>query len=485
MERKIRTRFAPSPTGYMHIGNLRTALYAFLFAKSQKGDFVLRVEDTDQKRYVEDATRVIYETLEAAQIQHDEGPDIGGNYGPYIQSERKDMYKKYALELVDKGHAYYCFCPKDDIENNDTSKDGYNLHCRCRDVSKEEVESHLSAGKSFVIRQKMPLEGVTSFNDFVFGEISVENKTLDDQVLLKSDGLPTYNFAHVVDDHLMNITHVIRGSEYLSSNPKYILLYKAFGWEIPSFIHLPLIVGKNDDGTVSKLSKRHGAVSFQDLVNDGYLPSAINNYISLLGWSPKSDKEIFSMNELIEAFSLSGINKSPAIFDYQKLDWVNSEHIKLLPFETFSSMAFPYSKVEKTNLEGKWNEIAQLLQPRIHKFSEIPESIHFLHQLEDYQVELFINKKNRSTLETSTDILTKVVHTMKQVDSWEIDVLNGTFAELAEKNNLKFGHLAWPVRIAVSGLVVTPGGATDIMSILGKEESLRRLHVGIGKIQNH
>ncbi|MDR1226049.1 MAG: glutamate--tRNA ligase [Prevotellaceae bacterium] len=483
MTNNVRTRFAPSPTGYMHIGNLRTALYAFLFAKSQKGSFVLRIEDTDQKRYVEGATRVVYETLKAAQIQHDEGPDIGGNYGPYTQSERKDIYKKYALELVDKGHAYYCFCQKDGSENSEASKEGYNRHCR--NLSKEEVQSNLSADKPFVIRQKMPLEGETSFNDLVFGEIAVENKTLDDQILLKSDGLPTYNFANVVDDYLMKITHVIRGSEYLSSNPKYILLYRAFGWDIPSYIHLPLIVGKNDDGTVSKLSKRHGAVSFQDLINDGYLPSAINNYISLLGWSPKSEKEIFSMEELIEAFSLNGINKSPAIFDYQKLDWVNSEHIKLLPFETFSSMAFPYSKVEKTNLAHKWNELAVILQPRIHKFSEIPALIHFLHQLGNYSVELFINKKNKSTLETSTDILTKALETVKHIGSWEVNALNISFTELSEKNDLKFGQLMWPVRIALSGLAVTPGGATEIMSIIGKEESKRRLNLGLKMIQNH
>jgi glutamyl-tRNA synthetase len=479
----IRTRFAPSPTGYMHIGNLRTALYAFLFAKSQKGDFVLRIEDTDQKRYVEDATQVIFQTLYAAQIIHDEGPDIGGNYGPYIQSERKEIYKKYALELVDKGDAYFCFCQKEDMDNTDTSVEGYNRHCR--NLSKEEVQYNLSARKPFVIRQKMPLEGETSFNDLVFGEISVENKTLDDQILLKSDGLPTYNFANVVDDYLMKITHVIRGSEYLSSNPKYILLYNAFGWEIPAYIHLPLIMGKNEDGTVSKLSKRHGAVSFQDLVKEGYLPEAINNYISLLGWSPKSEKEIFSMEELIEAFSLSGINKSPAIFDYQKLDWVNSEHIKLLPFETFSEMAFPYSKVGKTNLENKWNELAVILQPRIHKFSEIQELIHFFYQLENYDIEMFVNKKNKSTLETSLEILATVVETMQNIDIWDAEVLSSVSMELAEKNNLKLGQLMWPIRIALSGLLVTPGGATEIMSILGKEESLKRLNLGKEKIKTH
>jgi glutamyl-tRNA synthetase len=467
----------------MHIGNLRTALYAFLFAKSQKGDFVLRIEDTDQKRYVEDATQVILKTLRVARIQHDEGPDTGGDYGPYIQSERKGIYKKYALELIDRGCAYYCFCQKDDNENIEASKDGYNRHCR--NLSNEEVQRNLSAGKPCVIRQKIPLTGETSWNDMVFGEISVENKTLDDQILLKSDGMPTYNFANVVDDHLMKISHIIRGSEYLSSNPKYLLLYQAFGWDTPEYIHLPLIAGKNDDGTVSKLSKRHGAVSFQDLVDDGYLPSAIINHIALLGWSHKTEKEIFSMDELINVFSVNGIHKSPAIFDYQKLDWVNSEHIKLLDFETFSSLAFPFSKVKDTELECKWNELAALLQPRIHKFSEIPDLIHFLYRLEAYDVELFINKKNKSTLETSIGLLVKVVETIEHVNSWDIAVLNDTFAELAEKNSLKFGQLMWPVRIALAGLIVTPGSATDIMSIIGKEETIRRLKSGIKLIQNH
>ena len=334
----------------MHIGNLRTALYAYLFAKSQHGKFVLRIEDTDQKRYVEDATRVIYETLETANIHHDEGPDVGGNYGPYVQSERKAIYKEYAMKLIEKGAAYYCFCAK--TEEEDEENPTVN-ECHCRNLSAEEVQKNLAEGKSYVIRQKVPHEGTTTFNDLVYGEITVENETLDDQILLKSDGMPTYNFANVVDDYLMGITHIIRGSEYLSSNPKYILLYQAFGWEVPCYIHLPLINGKNPDGTVSKLSKRHGAVSFQALVEDGYLPEAIINYIALLGWSPKNEREIFTMDELCEVFSVAGLHKSPAVFDYQKLDWVNAQHIQAMPFEKFSKMAFDYSGVKGTFLESK------------------------------------------------------------------------------------------------------------------------------------
>ena len=324
----------------MHIGNLRTALFAYLFAKSQNGKFILRIEDTDQGRYVEGAVDVIYETLKAARLYHDEGPDIGGDYGPYIQSERKGMYKKFALELVEKGAAYYCFCQKGEKESE--SMEGYDRHCR--NLSREEVEAQLAAGKPYVIRQRIPLEGSTSWNDLVYGEISVENSTLDDQVLLKSDGMPTYNFANVVDDHLMQITHIIRGSEYLSSNPKYLLLYDAFGWERPEYIHLPIINGKNPDGSISKLSKRHGAVSFQALVEQGYLPEGIINYIALLGWSPKTEQEIFTMDELIAQFSITGVHKSPAVFDYQKLDWVNGQHISKMDPEEFIRM------VEKTCL---------------------------------------------------------------------------------------------------------------------------------------
>ena len=344
----------------MHIGNLRTALFAYLFAKSMNGKFILRIEDTDQGRYVEGATDVIYSTLRTAGLIHDEGPDIGGPYGPYTQSERKGMYRQYAEELVAKGEAYYCFCQKDD-KDTESSVEGYDRHCR--NLSKEEVQAALDAGKPYVIRQRIPLDGTTSWNDMVYGEITVENSTLDDQVLLKSDGMPTYNFANVVDDHLMHITHIIRGSEYLSSNPKYLLLYKAFGWEAPEYIHLPLINGKNPDGTISKLSKRHGAVSFQALLEQGYIPEGIINYIAMLGWSPKSEQEIFTMDELIAQFSVSGIHKSPAVFDYQKLDWVNGKHISMMDPAVFRTLALPFSGMEGTALESKWEKTASLMQP--------------------------------------------------------------------------------------------------------------------------
>ncbi len=463
----------------MHIGNLRTALFAYLFAKSMNGKFILRIEDTDQGRYVEGATDVIYSTLRTAGLIHDEGPDIGGPYGPYTQSERKGMYRQYAEELVAKGEAYYCFCQKDD-KDTESSVEGYDRHCR--NLSKEEVQAALDAGKPYVIRQRIPLDGTTFWNDMVYGEITVENSTLDDQVLLKSDGMPTYNFANVVDDHLMHITHIIRGSEYLSSNPKYLLLYKAFGWEAPEYIHLPLINGKNPDGTISKLSKRHGAVSFQALLEQGYIPEGIINYIAMLGWSPKSEQEIFTMDELIAQFSVSGIHKSPAVFDYQKLDWVNGKHISMMDPAVFRTLALPFSGMEGTALESKWEKTASLLQSRIGKMSEIPEKTAFLHELPDYSTELFINKKNKSTLETSAAILKKAADTLSTVDDWSEEVLLDTVTGMASEAGLKIGPFTWPIRIALSGLLVTPGGAIDLLYILGKEESLRRISKAIEKI---
>ena len=459
----------------MHIGNLRTALFAYLFAKSQNGKFILRIEDTDQGRYVEGAVDVIYDTLKTAGIIHDEGPDIGGDYGPYIQSERKGIYRQYALELVEKGAAYYCFCGKED--RNTDSQEGYDRHCR--NLSKEEVQAQLDSGKPYVIRQKIPLTGTTSWNDLVYGEISVDNSTLDDQILLKSDGMPTYNFANVVDDHLMEITHIIRGSEYLSSNPKYLLLYEAFGWKSPEYIHLPIINGKNPDGSISKLSKRHGAVSFQALVEQGYLPEGIINYIALLGWSPKTEQEIFSMDELISLFSIAGVHKSPAVFDYQKLGWVNGQHISMMDPEAFVRTAFPYAGIEGTFLEPKWGKLASLLQTRISKFSDIPEKIAFLFQLSEYDTDLFINKKNKSTLETSAAILRRASDTLAGVQDWTEESLLAAMTELAGQMGLKLGPLTWPVRLSLSGLLATPGGAIDILYLLGREESLKRLENGI------
>lgn len=477
MNGNIRTRFAPSPTGYMHLGNLRTALYAFLYAKSQKGKFILRIEDTDRERYVEDATQKIYNTLADAGISYDEGPDQGGEYGPYIQSERREIYKKYALDLVEKGGAYFCFCSKDDSR----TEEGYDRHCR--DLSREIIHENLDLGKPYVIRQKINLEGSTSFNDAVFGEIKVENNKLDDQVLLKRDGLPTYNFAHVIDDHLMKITHVIRGSEYLSSTPKYIQLYDAFNWDKPEYIHLPLILGRNEDGSVTKLSKRHGAVSFQELIQEGYLPAAIINYIALLGWSPKGDKELFSVAELIDAFSIRDINKNSPVFDYKKLDWINSEHIKLLSPDDFSVIAYPFSKVSGTVLEHKWKEIATLLHSRVHKFTQIPEMIGFMFELCPYSTDLFINKKNQSTIESSIKILRASLEIIKSIPQWNQDAIFSAFENFSLSKNTKLGYIMWPLRIALSGLTVTPGGAMDIMYVIGREEAMVRLSYAIELIE--
>ena len=376
---------------------------------------------------------------------------------------------------MEKGAAYYCFCQKEDKDSD--SQEGYDRHCR--NLSPEEVRASLEAGKPYVIRQRIPLDGTTSWNDIVYGEISVDNSTLDDQVLLKSDGMPTYNFANVVDDHLMAITHIIRGSEYLSSNPKYILLYRAFGWEAPACIHLPIINGRNADGSISKLSKRHGAVSFQALVEQGYLPEGIINYIALLGWSPKSEQEIFTMDELIAQFSVAGVHKSPAVFDYQKLGWVNGQHITMLDPQVFIRDAFRYSGIEGTFLESKWPKLASLLQSRITKYSDIPEKIAFLLNLPDYDPSLYIHKKNKSTLGTSKDILEKAIGRLSGVDDWSEENLLAVMTALAGELGLKLGPLTWPVRIALSGLMATPGGAIDILYLLGKEESLKRLSGGI------
>ena len=390
---KIRTRFAPSPTGFMHVGNLRTALYEYLTAKHEGGTFVLRIEDTDRERYVEGATQVIYDTMKLAGLEHDEGPDIGGEFGPYVQSERLSMYKPYAEQLVAQGKAYRCFCTKERLEalkENAPEGTGYDRHCR--DLSPEEIQKNLDAGMPYVIRQKMPLTGSTSYHDLVYGDITFPNEDLDDQVLIKTDGFPTYNFANVIDDHTMGITHVVRGSEYLSSTPKYNLLYEAFGWEIPTYIHLPLIMGKSVDEegneVISKLSKRHGSTGFMDLVNEGYLPEAIINYIALLGWAPKDTREIFSLPELIEAFDINGISKSPAVFDYDKLSWVNQEHIKAMSDEEFLKHAKPF--YDEAGVDPScYALLAELLKPRIAKFNEITEKLSFIKEYGDFELELF------------------------------------------------------------------------------------------------
>ena len=484
-DQTVRTRFAPSPTGFMHVGNLRTALYAFLLARSQKGKFILRIEDTDQARYVDGAVDVIYKTLAAAGISHDEGPDVGGDYGPYVQSERKHLYLPYAEELVKKGAAYYCFCdkhePADPADAEGSVSSGYDGHCR--NLDPEVVKANLAAGKPYVIRQKIDKEGVSTYHDAVFGEITIENKVLDDQILIKRDGMPTYNFANVIDDHTMGITHVVRGCEYLSSTPKYNLLYRAFGWEIPEYVHLPLIMGRDADGNVSKLSKRHGSVSFEGLVADGYLPAAIVNYIALLGWSPKNDREIFPLSELEEIFNVRGLNKSSAVFDYDKLTWMNGEYLKALSPAEFARVSLPFSGVAGTELEPKWPLVAPLLQQRVGRLTEIPEKIGFLREQPEYTSELFFNKKSKSNPETAKAAFAALIPEFEALaeTDWNVEALNAIMTRYAETLGVKIGQPMWAIRIGVSGLAVTPGGPAEIMAILGKEESLRRLREAAAK----
>jgi len=485
LPQRVRTRFAPSPTGFMHVGNLRTALFEYLIAKSNGGDFVLRIEDTDQERYVEGAVDVIYDTLRQVGLKHDEGPDIGGPYGPYVQSQRKEIYRKYAEQLVQEGKAYYCFCTKERLDalhaDSLESGGGYDRHCRS--LPHEEVERLLAAGTPHVIRQKMPLDGSTTFNDAVYGQITIDNKELEDQILLKSDGYPTYNFANVIDDHLMKITHVVRGCEYLTSTPKYNLLYKAFGWDVPAYIHLPLIMGKNPDGTVSKLSKRHGSTGFTDLVKGGYLPEVIINYIALLGWCPKDNREVFSLDELVKSFSIDGISKSPAVFDYDKLLWFNGEYIRAMTQEEFTRRAMPYYRKVFSEGERPWDVLTSILQPRISKFTEIPEMLAFFKELPDYPAELFINKKSKTNLANSADMIKASIPILQSLPDWKLKTIHDSLMELAAKLGTKNGTLLWPIRIAAAGQKVTPGGAFEILCILGKDESIRRLNLGLEKLK--
>ena len=478
---KVRTRFAPSPTGYMHIGNLRTALYAYLLAKHNGGDFVLRIEDTDQERYVDGAVDIIYKTLAEAGLIHDEGPDIGGDYGPYIQSERRDIYAKYAHELVKKGGAYYCFCDKERLDNlrsiQEASKiptkyDGY-----CRNLSEEEIEEKLKSGVPYVIRQKMPTTGTTSFDDVIYGRITVENSVLDDNILLKSDGLPTYNFANVIDDHLMNITHVIRGSEYLSSTPKYNLLYEAFGWEKPVYIHCPPVM-KN---ATEKLSKRNGDASYEDIIAKGYLKDAVINFIALLGWSPGGDREIFSLSELVETFDPKGINKSPAIFDSVKLNWMNGEYIKKMTEEEFLNAAMPYMK-QAVKSDANFEEIAKLLHQRTEVLSDIPEQIDFIDELPDYDIEMYTHKKMKTDAAISLEVLKKALLVIEGIDDWTEEKVHEELFTLIAEMEVKNGVVLWPVRTALSGKQFTPGGAIEIAYILGKDECISRMKKGIEKL---
>ena len=479
---KVRTRFAPSPTGFMHVGNLRTALYEYLVAKSQDGTFVLRIEDTDQERYVEGAVDVIYKTLETAGLKHDEGPDVGGDYGPYVQSERKDMYLPYAEQLIKEGKAYRCFCTKERLEKiqSETVGGGYDRHCR--DLSDAEIQEKLDAGIPYVIRQKMPTEGSTTFVDAVFGEITVDNSELQDQILIKQDGYPTYNFANVIDDHTMGITHVVRGSEYLSSTPKYNLLYEAFGWDIPTYIHLPLINGKNEDGSVSKLSKRHGSTGFEDLIKEGYLPEAIINYIALLGWCPKDNQEIFTLDELCKAFDISGISKSPAVFDYDKLEWFNGEYIKAMTDEQFIAVCTPYFKQALGDKEIDYGKLAAILKQRTTKLTDIPEKIDFFAALPEYEKDLYVNKKSKTNLENAPVMLKAVYDELKALENWDHDSIHEALIGLAQKLEVKNGTVMWPARISVAGKTVTPGGAIEILDILGRDESLRRMEIGLNKL---
>ncbi len=477
---KVRTRFAPSPTGYMHIGNLRTALYEYLIAKSHGGDFILRIEDTDRSRYVEGAEEVIYNTLKAVGLKHDEGPDIGGNYGPYVQSERKGGYLNYAKKLIENGDAYYCFCDKSESDEGHLKSGHKDV---CRNLSESEINENLKSGKPYVIRQKTPENGMTKFEDLVFGEVKIDNKEIEDQILIKSDGYPTYNFANVIDDHEMHITHVVRGCEYLSSTPKYNLLYEAFGWEKPTYIHLPLIMGQNDDGSVSKLSKRHGAVSFEDLTKMGYLPEAIINYIAFLGWCPESNREIFTLKELENEFSPERISKSPAVFDYKKLDWFNSEYIKSKSAEEFFNLAKPYIRSALGDVKVSAEKIAALLQSRVSKLCEIPDLIDFFGELTKYDTELFVNKKSKTNKEISENVLEKIKTELETLEIWDYDSLHDLLIDYAKKNELKNGTVMWPVRIAISGKAMTPGGAIEILEILGKEESLDRIEKAINLLK--
>ena len=479
----IVTRFAPSPTGYMHIGNLRTALYSYLISKHEGGKFILRIEDTDRERLVEGATDVIKSTLAVTGLSYDEGPDVGGEHGPYVQSERKEIYMEYAKKLVEMGHAYYCFCTKERLEalHEADATGGYDRHCR--NLSKEEIEANLAAGIPFVIRQKMPTEGVTSYHDEVFGDISMNNEELQDQILMKADGYPTYNFCHVIDDHLMGVTHVVRGSEYLTSTPKYVLLYDAYGWERPTYVHLPLLMGKDSEGNISKLSKRHGAVSFQDLVSDGYLPEAIINYISLLGWCPKqSETEFFTLDELKAAFTIDGVSKSPSVFDFEKLLWFNGEYIHKLDDAKFNELVAGFIKTEIPKNINREKMLA-LLKTRMSKLSEIDEKMAFFIALPEYEKELFLNKKNKiADFEIVKTVLTEAKAILEGVQSFDNDTLFASLMPIAEKLAIKTGTLMWCVRIAVSGMAATPGGATEIMEVIGKEESLKRIDAAIEKL---
>lgn len=474
---KIRTRYAPSPTGKMHVGNLRTALYAYLIAKHEGGDFMLRIEDTDQERYVEGALDIIYRTLEKTGLVHDEGPDKDGGVGPYVQSERQasGIYMKYAKQLIEQGDAYYCFCDKERLESLKTSvsEDGtqiVNYDKHCLHLSKEEIEANLAAGKPYVVRINMPTEGTTTFHDEIYGDITVPNAELDDMILIKSDGYPTYNFANVIDDHLMNITHVVRGNEYLSSAPKYNRLYEAFGWEVPVYVHCPLITDENH----KKLSKRCGHSSYEDLLDQGFVSEAIVNYVALLGWCPQDNREIFSLPELVEAFDYHHMSKSPAVFDINKLKWMNGEYLKAMDFDKFYELAEPYIKKVITK-DYDLKKIASLIKSRIEILPDIKDQIDFFEAVPEYDTAMYCHKKMKTNEETSLEVLKEILPRLEAWDDYSNDALFGLLKGFAEEKGYKNGYVMWPVRTAVSGKQNTPGGATEIMEVLGKAESVERI----------
>ena len=473
---KVRTRFAPSPTGYMHVGNLRTALYTWLIARHAGGTFILRIEDTDQGRLVEGAVDVIYKTMKECGLDHDEGPDVGGPVAPYIQTERRPLYGKYAELLIERGHAYRCFCEK--TESEEDSGDFGRADDPCRNLSPAEADRRAAEGEPFVVRQKIPHEGETVFHDEIFGDIRVENKSLDDQVLMKRDGLPTYNFANVVDDHLMGITHVVRGSEYLSSAPKYNLLYEGFGWEIPKYVHCSPVMRDQH----SKMSKRHGDPSYEDLIAQGYLTPAVINYVALLGWSPGGEREIFSLSELKEIFEIAGISKSPAIFDLEKLRYFNAEYIRALPPEQFAKLARPYIRQAVKNEAYDAEAIAALLQQRTEVLTDIPEKLDFFDSLPDYGTELFTHKKSKSDAESSLAVLREMIPAFEALPEWTDEAILGAMTALAESWGVKNAKVMWPVRIAAAGKAVTPGGAVGICRILGREETLSRMRIAVEKL---
>lgn len=479
---KVRTRYAPSPTGRMHVGNLRTALYAYLIAKHEGGDFLLRIEDTDQERYVEGATEIIYRTLQETGLIHDEGPDKDGGCGPYVQSERQKsgIYLKYAKELIDKGEAYYCFCTPERLESLRREENGetimsYDKHCL--HLSKEEIEANLKAGIPYVIRQNNPTEGTTTFHDEIYGDITVDNSELDDMVLIKSDGYPTYNFANVVDDHLMGITHVVRGNEYLSSAPKYNRLYQAFGWEVPVYVHCPLITNEEHQ----KLSKRSGHSSYEDLIEQGFLTEAVVNYVALLGWSPEGNREIFSLEEMVKEFDYHRMSKSPAVFDMTKLKWMNGEYMKAMDSEKFYEMALPYIQaVIHKDLDLR--KIANMVKTRIEIFPDIAGHIDFFEEMPEYDVSMYTHKKMKCTAETSLQVLQDVLPILEEQTDYSNDGLYKRLMEYVNEKGYKTGFVMWPIRTAVSGRQMTPAGATEIMEVLGKEESLARIRAGIEKL---